>query len=68
MKNLGTALTAKKQEVCEHLSSISVRSGGIERLICETCGHVSFEFAESTLSEVERQRFARAIDQLADAS
>lgn len=68
MKNLGTALAVKKQEACEHMSSITVRSGGIHRLICETCGHVSFEFAENTLSEVERDRFARSIDQIADAS
>lgn len=29
---------------CRHLETMVVRSAGVERLVCEACGHVSFSF------------------------
>lgn len=29
---------------CRHLETMVVRSAGMERLVCEACGHVSFTF------------------------
>lgn len=69
--NVGTALDItkqlqlriRKQDPCQHASNISVLAGGIERHICESCGHVSFKFADQGADEIDRDRFARAIDQ-----
>lgn len=67
--NVGTALDIKKQlrigkqDPCQHASSVTVAAGGIERHICENCGHVSFKFADQDADEIDRDRFARAIDQ-----
>jgi hypothetical protein len=29
---------------CRHQETIVVRSSGMERIVCESCGHVSFSF------------------------
>ncbi len=34
---------------CEHERVMVVRSAGLERIVCEHCGHVSFSFDESEL-------------------
>lgn len=61
---VGTVLRLKKPELpCEHDSRMFIQAGGIERHICESCGHVSFEFADQAHDEVDRRRFARSIDQ-----
>ena len=66
--NFGTSLATKRQEACLHSSRITIRSHGIERQICEDCDHVSFAFAEAELSRVDRDRFARPVDQFASAT
>ncbi|MGH8916516.1 MAG: hypothetical protein ACRDZM_18620 [Acidimicrobiia bacterium] len=37
---LSNLLTAK----CAHRHTVVVRSSGMERIVCESCGHVSFSF------------------------
>jgi len=51
-----------RQNNCQHRVTVAVRSGGIERRVCETCGHVSVHFLADLSGEVERSRFARPID------
>lgn len=63
--NFGTTLAAKRQETCPHDSRITIKAHGIERQICESCDHVSFAFMDEALSEVDRGRFARPVDQVA---
>lgn len=65
--NFGTTLAKKRQETCQHTSRVTIRAHGIERQICEDCGHVSFAFSEEELSEIDRDRFARPVDQLTAA-
>lgn len=61
---VGTVLRLKKPETpCQHGSRMTIQAGGVERHICESCGHVSFEFADQGYDEVDRRRFARSIDQ-----
>lgn len=43
---------------CEHAHMVTVRNSGIERSICEECGHVSFR-AHETLSAADRKQFER---------
>jgi hypothetical protein len=34
---------------CEHERVMVLRSAGLERVVCENCGHVSFSFDEEEL-------------------
>ena len=47
---------------CAHTKSISVRSAGVERMVCERCGHMSFNFLDESSGKADREQFARAID------
>ncbi len=29
---------------CAHRTTVVIRSSGMERIVCESCGHVSFSF------------------------
>ena len=49
-------------ENCSHSGAITVRSTGIERIVCETCGHVSFGFETAANEEFQRDVFARQAD------
>jgi hypothetical protein len=42
--SLGTRWGGKKTDSCPHPDTISVRSAGVERVICNACGHVSFSY------------------------
>ena len=37
---------------CEHAHVMVVRSAGLERIVCENCGHVSFSFDSEELDLV----------------
>jgi hypothetical protein len=52
----------RRQERCAHAITVSVRTAGIERVVCEACGHVSVHFLTDLTGEVDRDRFARSID------
>lgn len=45
---------------CEHVESVIIRNGGLERTVCETCGHVSFKGLESLSGKASRSQFERA--------
>lgn len=47
---------------CPHTSTVTVRHGGIERRICETCGHVSLRPLEELSGQVDRSQFERQVE------
>lgn len=47
---------------CDHPTSVTVRNSGIERTVCETCGHVSFRGLEGLSGEADRSQFERDIE------
>lgn len=47
---------------CRHQTTVTVRNSGIERTVCETCGHVSFQPRESLSGSADRRMFERAIE------
>lgn len=53
-----------RPERCAHVSRVSVIVAGIERTVCDACGHVSFASLGELTGEVERRRFARPADDL----
>jgi hypothetical protein len=50
---LTTMLTGK----CKHPVTIVVRSSGMERIVCESCGHVSFSFDGAGPYPIDPDRF-----------
>ncbi len=44
---------------CAHGSTITVMSAGLERIVCEDCGHMSFRYASALSGDVDREQFAR---------
>lgn len=47
---------------CEHHTVITVRNSGIERTVCESCGHVSFRGMEGLSGTADRKQFEREIE------
>jgi hypothetical protein len=45
---------------CEHLETVTIRNGGIQRTVCETCGHVSLKGLENLSGKASRRQFERA--------
>lgn len=52
---------------CDHPSTVTVRNSGIERTVCEACGHVSFRALEGLTGTADRSRFERAIERTPDS-
>lgn len=52
----------RRQAKCPHRATVTVHSAGIERVVCERCGHVSVHFLSGLAGEVERDRFARLVE------
>jgi len=48
---------------CRHPSALIVSSAGVERSICETCGHISVSFLSEVSGPVTRRHFARPADE-----
>jgi len=47
---------------CEHSKTVAVISTGIERIVCESCGNVSFMFLDDMTDQIDRDMFARTVD------
>jgi hypothetical protein len=52
---------------CLHESNLSVAAAGVERSICENCGHISVVFLTEMSGPVYRRKFARPADEAADS-
>lgn len=51
---------------CEHLNKVTVRNGGIERTVCESCGHMSFRGLEGLSGSADRGKFERDMERSKD--
>lgn len=47
---------------CRHETALSVTAAGVERSICETCGHIGVRFLTEMEGPVFRNLFARPAD------
>lgn len=63
---LGRRLERRRAR-CEHRETVSVKTAGIERVVCEACGHVSVRFLSDMDGQVERESFARPSEREAEA-
>lgn len=51
------------QANCTHTTTITISAAGMERSICEACGHVSFDYQPKLSKSIDRDRFARTVDE-----
>lgn len=47
---------------CDHAHVVTVRNAGIERRVCEACGHVSLRAHEELSGSAAREQFERDIE------
>lgn len=52
---------------CLHDETVTVASAGLQRVICEGCGHLSFRYSVELTGKVDRSRFGRDVDRFATA-
>ena len=55
-------LTYRKIAVCSHQSTVTVITGGLERVICEDCGHVTIRYESMISADLDRSKFSRDAD------
>lgn len=48
---------------CPHSNTVKVSTAGLERTVCEFCGHVSVAFTSDSTSVIDRDSFARPADE-----
>lgn len=56
---------ARETPECLHHELVTVVSIGMERVICESCGHVSFRYLGELSGNIDRSRFGRQVDRAA---
>ncbi len=59
---LSAYLTYRKIAVCSHQSTVTVITGGLERVICEDCGHVTIRYESMISGDLDRSKFSRDAD------
>lgn len=47
---------------CEHPNIVTIRNSGIERTVCESCGHVSLRGLEGLSGTADRSQFGRIVE------
>ncbi|MEE8407512.1 MAG: hypothetical protein V3S32_10230 [Acidimicrobiia bacterium] len=62
MTLLGTRAIPNRTN-CAHSKTVAIISAGIERIVCESCRNVSFMFLDDMTDEIDRDIFARTVDQ-----
>ena len=55
-------LTYRKIAVCSHQSTVTVITGGLERVICEDCRHVTIRYESMISGDLDRSMFSRDAD------
>jgi hypothetical protein len=51
---------------CLHTQTVTVSSAGMDRVVCEACGYVSFSYGTELTSDIDRGMFARDIERTED--
>lgn len=60
--------THPRHHDCVHDETVSVIADGLERVICEQCGHVTVRYESMISGDVERSQFPRRADERARRS
>lgn len=60
--------THPKHRDCTHYDTVNVICNGLERVICEQCGHVTIRYESMISGDVTRSQFPRRADEKARES
>lgn len=52
-----------RNEECLHATGVEVTTGGLKRIVCESCGHVTIRPAAELSGDRSRSRFVRRSEQ-----
>jgi hypothetical protein len=66
--NLHARLHDRRQRRCTHQQNVSVMTAGIERLVCESCGHVSVRFSGDPTPDADPAQRGPAIEEAPDTA
>jgi len=61
---VGAKRVRQTAKVCPHIETLTTATAGLERIVCEACGHLSFNFPEDLSGPVHRRWFARPADRV----
>jgi len=64
---VGAKRVRQAAKVCPHTETLITATAGLERIVCETCGHLSFNFPDVLSGPVHRRWFARPADRVEEA-
>jgi hypothetical protein len=64
---VGAKRVRQTAKVCQHTETLITATAGLERIVCETCGHLSFNFPDVLSGPVHRRWFARPADRVEEA-
>lgn len=59
---LHVAVTRTSPAVCRHEQTLTTITCGLQRIVCERCGHVSVRYIRPLAGPIDRRRFARQAD------
>ena len=55
----------RRTTTCSHQSTVSVVTGGLERVICEYCGDVTVRYESMISGDINRLQFSRKAEKTA---
>ena len=47
---------------CLHTQTVTVSSAGMDRVVCEACGYVSFSYGTELTSDIDRRRSSTSFE------
>lgn len=56
---MGRGFSRHDQENCSHSETITISTSGLDRNVCEICGHVSMTLTSDLEGDIDRNVFAR---------
>lgn len=56
---MGWGFSGPDQESCSHSETITISTSGLDRNVCEICGHVSMTLTSDLEGDIDRNVFAR---------
>jgi len=59
---LRVAVKKTRPDLCRHEETLTTITGGLQRIVCESCGHLSIRYIRPIAGPIDRRRFARQAD------
>lgn len=57
-----------RPDLCMHEETLTTITCGLQRIVCESCGHVGVRYIRPIAGPIDRRRFARQADLIHEAT